>query len=250
MRWKSSGDNNRSTRSTFDGQEFPVVPGDKAATFSFARTEAIGRDVAKAAIQALDRGEWSPVSGIDVREADLRSPMDNQGYSFLMNKGVLAQPVTWSSSHGTHVVTKVFVITMGDAQIITTPGELFPEVFYGVANYRRKDCPAADTGRAPEPALRPLMTAKYKFVFGLSPDELGYLVPGYDFHPPVFDPASGMKEAVDACQTDGVPTHYHETNSASSQLAAAYACTAAKLLTGRPVTQSPCKELNDAAPAH
>ncbi len=245
-----SGDNNRSTRSTFDGREFPAIPGDKAATFSFARTEAIGRDVAKAAIQALDRGEWSPVSGIDVREADLESPMDNQGYSFLINKGVLAQPAKWSSSHGTSVVTKVSLITIGDAQIITAPGELFPEIFYGVEKYRRKGCPAADTGRAPEPALRPLMTAKYKFVFGLSPDELGYLVPGYDFHPPVFDPAAGMKEAVDACQTDGVPTHYHETNSAGSQLAAAYACAAAKLLTGRPVTQSPCKELNDAAPAH
>jgi hypothetical protein len=167
-----------------------------------------------------------------------------------MSQGVLAQPASWSTPRGTYVVTKIFAISLGDAQILTTPGELFPEVFYGVSNNRRTDCPAADTGRPPEPALRPLMTAKYKFVFGLSPDELGYLVPGYDFRPPVFDPSSGMKETPDACQEKGVPAHYHETNSASSQLATAYACAAAKLLSGKTVTESPCKGLDTAVSAH
>jgi hypothetical protein len=72
------------------------------------------------------------------------------------------------------------------------------------------------------------MTAKYKFVFGLSPDELGYFVPGYDFLAPRFDPEAGLQESKDACA--GVPDHYHETNSASSILAPAWACTAVELL--------------------
>ena len=237
------GDNNRSTRTTFDGQNFPVVKNDKAATFKFARTEAIGREVAKAAIEAIEKGEWSEVRGIEVKKADLRVPMDNQGYTFLMEKGVLPMPAAWKTSKGMQVVTKIYSIRLGDAQILTAPGELFPEVFYGVAQYRRKDCAAADTGRKAEPAIQPLMTAKYKFIFGLSPDELGYLVPGYDFHPPVFDAAEGMKEAKDACASQGVPAHYHETNSASSRLATAYACTAAQLLTGKIVKDLPCSEL-------
>jgi hypothetical protein len=238
-----AGDNNRSTRTRFDGRDFPLVAGDKSATFSFARTEAIGRDVAKAAMDAIEKAEWSAVSTIDIQKAELRAPMDNQGYALLMDKGVLAVPAAWKTATGLQIVTTVTSVRLGDAQIITTPGELFPEVFFGVAQLRRQDCPAADTGRKPEPAVRPLMKAKYKFIFGLSPDELGYLVPGYDFHPPVFDPVQGMKEAPDSCASKGVPAHYHETNSASSQLATAYACTAARLLTGSPVTESPCKEL-------
>jgi hypothetical protein len=241
------GDNQRNERTTFDGKSFPVNPNKKGANITFTRTEAIGRDVSKAAIEAVEHGEWSKVSGIQVKQAELRVLMDNAGYTFLMEQGVLPRPAEWHTQKGTQVLSKIYSVRFGDAQILTTPGELFPEVFYGVAEYRRKDCPAADTGRAPEPALRPLMTAKYKFVLGLSPDELGYLVPGYDFHAPVFSSNEGMKETEDACGASGVPTHYHETNSASSQLAAGYACMAAELLSGKPVEKSPCKELRTIA---
>ena len=238
------GDNNRSLRESFDGESFPMNRNDKKASFRFARTEAIGRDVAKAAIEAVERGEWSSVSGMELQEAEIRVPMDNAGYSFLMDAGVLRTPAKWQSEQGVEVVTEVSLLRLGDAQFLTTPGELFPEVFYGVAAHRRTDCPAADTGRPAEPAVRPLMTAKYKFVLGLSPEELGYIVPGYDFAAPAFSPTKGVKEAVDACATKGVPAHYHETNSASSQLAAVYACAAVQLLTGKPAEQPPCKDLS------
>jgi hypothetical protein len=237
------GDNQQNARTVFDGKPFPVDPKKKGANITFARTEAIGRDVAKAAMDAVERGEWSNVSGIQVEQTVLRVPMDNAGYAFMMKQGVLAIPADWNTPNGTQIQTKIYLVRFGEAEILTVPGELFPEVFYGVATHRRKDCPEADTGRAPEPALRPLMTAKYRFIFGLSPDELGYLVPGYDFHLPTFNVTEGMKEAVDACGASGVPTHYHETNSASSQMAAAYACRAAELLTGKPVEESPCKAL-------
>jgi hypothetical protein len=56
---------------------------------------------------------------------------------------------------------------------------------------------------------------------GLCPDELGYLVPGYDFLPPNVDPAGpAIHQAEDACVTERRASHYHETNSASSNLAA------------------------------
>jgi hypothetical protein len=85
------------------------------------------------------------------------------------------------------------------------------------------------------------MTRTYKFVFGLCPDEFGYIVPGYDFHSPSPDPTRGLRQAQDPCKRNGVPDHYHETNSASSQLAARWACIAAALLQGK--TDSPaCKD--------
>jgi hypothetical protein len=119
------GDNDRRTRTTFDGKNFPIGPRDKKATFTFVRTEAIGRELAKAVFDAVKRGEWSAVRGIEVRKAELRVPMDNAGYSFLSNKGVLnVLPVAKDGSF--EVETWIYAITLGDAQIITTPGELFP----------------------------------------------------------------------------------------------------------------------------
>jgi hypothetical protein len=222
------GDNNRSSRTKFDGKDFPVVTNNKAATFTFARTEAIGREVAKAAVNAIEKAEWSAVSEISIQKRELRVPMDNLGYQFLINKGVLARIHGFDAAGGPQVVSTVYAVRLGDAQIVTVPGELFPEVYYGVAKHRREDCSKAATGRPPEPPVREFMTAKYKFVFGLSPDELGYFVPGYDFLAPRFDPEAGLQESKDACA--GVPDHYHETNSASSILAPAWACTAVELL--------------------
>ncbi len=231
------GDDNRGSRTTFDGKDFPLVKGNKAA-YTFARTEAIGRDVANAAVEAIEKAEWSPVPAISIRKRELRAPMDNQGYQFLISKGVLAKLHGFDAAGGAQAVSTVYAVRLGDAQIITVPGELFPEVYYGVAQHRRKDCPKAVTGRPLEPAVRDFLDAKYRFVFGLSPDELGYFVPGYDFHAPSFDPEKGLQEAKDACAA--APDHYHETNSASSRLAPAWACTAIELLGGKSVQFSAC----------
>lgn len=238
-----AGDNTRSTRSlrtNFDGKDFPIGK-DKAATFTFARTEAIGRDVAKAASDAIEHAEWNEFSEMEIRKAELRAPLDNLGYQFLMSKGVLGRMPGADSAAGPEMITTVYAIRLGSVQIITAPGELFPEVFYGVEKNRRNECPKADTGRPPEPAVRDAMEAKYKFLFGLCPDEMGYIVPGYDFRAPGFDPEKGLQETADACAANGVPTHYHETNSASSQFAPAWACTAVSLLKDKAPLSPACQ---------
>lgn len=168
--------------------------------------------------------------------------MDNEGYAILMQKGVLnALPVPREGELPT-VSTWVYAIALGDAQLLTAPGELFPEVLYGVAKYRRTDCPAADTQRPPEPAVLERMTRKYRFIIGLSPDEMGYMVPGYDFLSPTLDTKhGGLKEAPDPCKAKGAPDHYHETNSASSQIARAWACIASGLLDGKIPDAPACK---------
>ena len=144
------GDSNNKTsdRIRFDGKDFPFEPGKNRPAYTFERTEAIGRDVAKAVFDALEHGELSAVNSIDVRKAVLRAPMDNQGYSFLANKGVLDTLPPPREGQKIEIETTVHAITIGDAQIITVPGELFPEVFYGVERTRRRDCPEADTRRA------------------------------------------------------------------------------------------------------
>ncbi len=229
-------------RVRFDGKEFPLKPNGRRPDYSFDRTEAIGRDVSKAVFDALDRSEPSSVSGIDIKKATLRAPMDNAGYVFLASKGVLDTMPMPREGEQLELETTVYAITIGDAQIITTPGELFPEVFYGVDKYRRRDCVEADTKRPAEPGVRDRMTKKYKFVFGLCPDEFGYIVPGYDFLAPSPDPMRGLREAKDPCKPAGSPDHYHETNSASSQLAPRWACVASALLDGKTPDSAACKK--------
>jgi hypothetical protein len=234
--------NNRSgDRTTFDGRDFPLKEQNNRPVFTVERTEAIGRDVAKAAFDALDSGQWSRPTGIDIKKASLKAPMDNVAYAFLTSKGVLDTLQSSAVGSKLEVETEVYAITLGDAQIITTPGELFPEVFYGVEKNRRRDCPAADTGRPPEPSVRDRMTKKYVFVLGLCPDEFGYIVPGYDFLAPTPDPAKGLIEAKDPCKGTRVPDHYHETNSASSLLAARWSCLAVQLLDGKAPDAAACK---------
>lgn len=237
------GDSNNKTgdRIRFDGKDFPFEPGKDRPAYTFERTEAIGRDVARAVFDALERGEPSTVTGLNVKKAVLRAPMDNQGYSFLARRGVLDTLQPPREGQRVEIETTVYAITIGDAQIVTVPGELFPEVFYGVEKTRRKDCPEADTRRAAEPSVRDRMTKKYRFVIGLCPDEFGYIVPGYDFLAPAADLTRGLVEAKDPCRAKGVPDHYHETNSASSQLAPLWACVASALLEGKTPDAEACR---------
>lgn len=236
------GDSNNKSddRTRFDGKEFPLVRRGVRPAFTFERTDAIGRDVARAVFDALSRAEWSAVTGIEVKKAPLTLPMDNQGYMFLLSRGVLDTGRKPAEGQPYQIETLVYAITIGDARIVTTPGELFPEVFYGVEANRRRDCAEADTSRPAEPSVRERMKKKYKFVLGLCPDEFGYIVPGYDFLKPSFD-LSGPRQAKDPCRSKGIPDHYHETNSASSQLAPAWACIASGLLDGKMPDAEACR---------
>jgi hypothetical protein len=81
-------------------------------------------------------------------------------------------------------------------------------------------------------------------MFGLCPDEYGYIVPRYDFRrEPVDLKKLQIKRSVDPCKEKGVPNHYHETNSASSVLAPASACVTVALLTGKLPADAACKDV-------
>lgn len=243
------GDTNRKNddRSTFDGKHYDLPAIFGKTELMFERTMAIGRDVAKAAIAALEKGEWSKTNALEVKQADLQVPMDNPAYVLAAKIGVLDTmeiPTDEQLKAGAvpQAKTTLYAIRLGDAQLVSTPGELFPEVFYGVAKYRRTDCPAADSGAPPEPSIRDAMTAKYRFMLGLCPDEFGYLVPRYDWRREPMDMQKlDFKKAVDPCKDKGVPNHYHETNSASSVLAPASACVTVALLTGKVSSAAACQ---------
>jgi hypothetical protein len=79
------------------------------------------------------------------------------------------------------------------------------------------------------------MRAPYRLLLGLSPDEFGYIVPGYDFYPA----PEIFEEADDPCQGQSfdpeiprrtVPSHYHEGLAIGLDIAATTTCYALQLL--------------------
>ncbi|MFP5225525.1 MAG: hypothetical protein ACLGH3_08270 [Actinomycetota bacterium] len=202
---------------------------------SLARTYYIGEKVADAAIAALaDAPVESPSTlGIDAREVFM--PGDNLTLRALNAAGIFDKPTYTAGVDlgrlGDEFKTQLVSVALGSVRFQTVPGELFPEIELG--GYGRPDCPQADTGRPYEPIIRDQWDDEHLFVLGLGQDELGYIVPGYDFwmygapndeQPrPLVD--IGALEKTDPCGE----SHYEETVSGSSVLAPVVACTVADL---------------------
>ncbi len=111
------------------------------------------------------------------------------------------------------VESEVSLVRLGPVRILGIPGELFPELAVGgykgdrrfgrpLTNPTNPDPP--DLAHAPSgPYLREKLGAEYGMIVGLANDEVGYLVPEYDF-----------KAAHNRSMSPHPPgTHYEETNS-------------------------------------
>lgn len=216
-------------------RRFPLDPKTRRPPVSFERTQAIGETVAEAVFEALDNGDDMPIDLLRVRSYAITAPVTNPNYLAMMKAGVL-------SAAGDSIATTLYYLSLiskqsggglrAAAEFLTLPGEVFPELIYGVANFHRTDCPQAHTGRPYEPAIWPLLKADYRFILGMAPDEYGYVVPQYDFVPLPPRPFPVGQPTPDACAAMGVPAHYHETNSVSHEMAPAVTCGIVRLLGG------------------
>ncbi len=213
----------------------------------FPRTERIGDLVGGAVVQALGAGEALAVADVDAARIDYHLAGTNVAFAAGAAIGVLDADMQafdlTKCPPGTVFclpVEQYLVRLVGPSaeplvELVTAPGELFPELFYGTADFHRTDCPAATTGQPYEPSIRNAMRAPYRLLLGLSPDEFGYIVPGNDFYPP----PGIFQEADDPCQGQSfdpeiprrtVPPHYHESLSVGLDIAATSTCYALRLL--------------------
>lgn len=233
-------------RDTFDGETFPVREDGRPVAFEMGpddayvdprpardRTYAMGRVIGSAAVAALQRSPWDVDATIEVlapREEFF--PTNNGALLALTAAGTIDKQAYVGAEHrpvslaelsnlvgtnmkppsGIDIKTTLYAWRFGDASFLTAPGELFPELYYGVARVNRatptanyvdvnpaalacsarpfnySDDPAqagAHTGRPYEPSLRDAQKARFgtstNFLVGYAPDLLGYIVPGYDF---------------------------------------------------------------------
>jgi hypothetical protein len=132
------------------------------------------------------------------------------------------------------IETEVSVLDIGPARLLGIPAEGFPELAIGgydgkFAFGRPIITPGnpnpPDLTRAPKgPYLRDLLKAQTPMIVGLANDELGYLVPNYDFK---ISPTKSMLPRLPG-------HHYEETNSVGPSVTKIIVDAAARLLKENP----------------
>ncbi len=127
----------------------------KAHTFEEA--ERIGTTISDKAIESIAKAEIQRNVNITLKKSEIDIPMENNNFKLLMDVGLLKNFLYENGN----IKTEVNYIKIGDAQIATFPGEVLPKLGFKIKN---------------------AMTSKYKFIFGLANDELGYILAEEDFN--------------------------------------------------------------------
>ncbi len=203
----------------------------------YAEGRRIGQAVADAALSALRGAARVREPKVGFESALVRLPIENSRYILFMRSLVfghkLQEPdgsplAAWKTfwlplrhliffplpaSQRPWVETEVSRLDVGPVRFLGIPGELFPELAIGGYDGRyRFGHPLVDANNpnpprlaeAPKgPYLRQQVKAKLGILVGLANDELGYIVPPYDF-----------QADADRSMTPQPPgDHYEETNS-------------------------------------
>ena len=109
--------------------------------------------------------------GITLRARTIAVPLDNKIFRLALALGIIGHGFErWMEMR-----TEVAVFSLGPASFIAVPGEIYPEIINGGIEAP----PGQDYVLQPMevPPLRELMPGRFKFVFGLANDEIGYIIP-------------------------------------------------------------------------
>jgi hypothetical protein len=189
---------------------------------TFEKAKALGDVVAGVALDAVLAGGAVDAPTLAFKAEGLNIPVQNVGFQALFLTGVFErellgydpdQPL--SDSNVPLIRTEMDLIELGPVRILTVPGELFPELAIGGYDGSRvhsDEVALVDPGNevppnlaaAPAgPYIKDRMGAEFNLIMGLGNDEIGYLVPPYDYV--LSTSAPYLSEAPG--------DHYEETNS-------------------------------------
>ena len=153
---------------------------DKFRDASFEKAQALGENLAILTVNVLRSNKaWRPADNrVAVAAKTIFVPM-----SGLFNCGIFLGLVHpgWYWGKGK---TELDVIRIGDLEILTIPGELYPEIAEGgIESPEGADYPGPPIE---VPPLRTQMKGKLNMIVGLANDELGYIIPKsqWDKKPP------------------------------------------------------------------
>jgi hypothetical protein len=216
-----------------DGAEFSQSTFDKA--------QAIGHLMASQALESLQDATPSVGPSLALRVSQIYMPIDNVAFQAMYLMGVFKRPAfnydpdeNLTDDNIPELQTEMNVFDLGPIRMLTIPGELLPELAVGGfdgshTNIGASDEPlvnlevenAADLSKAPEgPFLKDRMAGEYNWILGLGNDELGYIIPEYNF---VLDE---LVPYLNEAEGD----HYEETNSLGPRTAGLIELRAAEIL--------------------
>ncbi|MCP4919196.1 MAG: hypothetical protein GY913_20035 [Proteobacteria bacterium] len=222
--------------------ETTTPDGDVLTGSSFEHTYAIGTLLGEMALDAVDSAATiEPDLSLAHTRFDL--PVDNIAFQAMFKIGVLPRTLynydpdeDITDDNWPDVRTDMDLISLGDLTLLTIPGELFPEVALGgydgsltgspLYDIVKDDNPnPPDLDQAPEgPYLLETIGAPDAWIVGLANDELGYIIPEFNFE--LHDTIPYLDEA------EG--DHYEETNSLGPQTAGLVTEQADRLLSWSP----------------
>ena len=197
------------------------LDGSVHSSSSLPKAYAVGRVIGYHALQAVAADVAVEAPLLSIRTKDLLVPVENSAFHLMLNAGVFDR--VGYDYDDTRLIdeynqpslrSEVDLLQIGTVSALTLPGELLPELGIGgydgshtgplrplidPGNSNPPDLAAAPTG----PFLKDLMPGESKLLLGLANDEIGYLIPDYNYildeGTPFFDEAAG--------------DHYEETNS-------------------------------------
>ncbi len=189
---------------------------------NFDKADALGRVVGGLALQALDEGQDVDAPDLSFRSTSFLIPVENFAFQALFLIGIFDRDLydydpdqEIDDDNQPKVKTGMDLVRVGPLAMLTVPGELAPEVAiggYDGSHVNTTEDELIDPGndnppdlsQAPAgPYLKDRMAGEQNWILGLGNDELGYLIPSYDYK--LSQSAPYLEEAPG--------DHYEETNS-------------------------------------
>lgn len=153
-------------------------------------TAGFGKSIGQALVEIEDEKEVAPLLNIRYEEAKVK--IDN-GVLLLAGKAGVFENIIVSENGEYKVLTEVGYMEIGeDMAFAMIPGELAPEIAYGGTlsaeySWSGEDWPYLSLAEIVEDTGRDL------YVFGLANDQIGYILPGNDYMPMIYEESKSIE---------------------------------------------------------
>ena len=175
---------------------------------SFTKTKALGEQIAILSLSALDKGgETIDKSNISLRVKTIYLPLDNTMFRIAGGVGLLERgsPELFTTR------SEVAALKIGPAMFVSIPGEIYPEIIYG--GIEAPEGRDFDIQPVEVPPIQEVIKSKYKFYFGLSNDEIGYIIPKSEWDdekPNLYNSDKGTYGEMNSLGPETAPLLYKE----------------------------------------
>ena len=189
---------------------------------NFDKARALGDIIGGLALDAIDSGTPASEPRVSFGSVEVDLPVENLGFQAMFLMGVFERELfgydetqILDDDNMPWIRTEVDLLKVGPLRLLTMPGEITPELVIGGydgsrVNSSEVEFVAADNPNPPDlsgapagPYLKERLGGELAWVLGLGNDELGYLLPSYNF---VLDDRTPYLTEADG-------DHYEETNS-------------------------------------